>query len=212
MFGIPLRGRLLLPFFLALAWLAATTAGHAASQLPAPASEVDRAVADLAAPEPEPREAAVATLGRTGDPRWLAFLGALRDGNVYLWKRKGHVGAPEMVVGGAKTSRGDTEVVEVARAYDRQPLGAAPVAELIEVSADRRLRLAIKPFLDADETRSQLASPDPAMRRAVAAKLGNQAEATALGLVEAALACRRGERVPAARTPPTVDRQPGATP
>ena len=156
---------------------------------------MERALADLAVPETEPREAAVATLGRTGDPRWLAFLGALRDGNVYLWKRKGHAGTPEMVVGGAKTSRGDTEVVEIARAYDRQPLGAVPVAELIEVAADRRLRLAIKPFLDADETRSQLASPDPAMRRAVAAKLGNQAEATAVGLVEAALAREPDRRV-----------------
>jgi two-component system, cell cycle sensor histidine kinase and response regulator CckA len=33
-----------------------------------------------------------------------------------------------------------------------------------------------------------------------------------LGLVEAALACRRGQRVPAGRTPRTVDHQPGTTP
>ena len=43
-----------------------------------------------------------------------------------------------------------------------------PLTELEEVPADRRLRLAIKPFLDADETQVQLADPDPAVRRGAA--------------------------------------------
>ena len=170
------------------AWLAATAAGHAAS----PPAVVERALADLTAPKAEPREAAVAILGRTGDPKWLAFLGALRDGSVYLWKRSGQA---DVVIGGAKTARGEGEVVEVARAYDRQPLGQAPASELTEIAADRRLRLAIKPFLDADESRAQLRDADPAIRRAAAAKLGKQADPGAVPVLDAALAQEPDRRV-----------------
>ena len=79
------------------------------------------------------------------------------------------------MVGGAKTTKGDAEVIEIASAYERKPLGAVPLAGLVEIAADRRLRIAIKPFLDADETRLQLASPDPEVRRGAAMKLGHQA-------------------------------------
>jgi urea transport system permease protein len=114
---------------------------------------------------------------------------------VYAWKPPGRIGGPRIVVGGAKTSRGGVDVVEIAGAYAREPLGAVPVAELTEVSADRRLRLSIKPFLDADETRTQLADPDPAVRRAAAAKIGKQAEARATTQIEAALAREPDRRV-----------------
>jgi urea transport system permease protein len=164
-----------------LAWLIAPAMGHAA----APAADVERALADLAGVDAERREAAVAVLGHTRDPRWLAFLSALRDGTVYARRTDGRF---ELVVGGGKSTRGDKEVVEIKRAGDGAPLGAVPVADLIEVAADRRLRIAIKPFLDADETRGQLADPDPAVRRGAVVKLGNQAAASAAPTVEAALA------------------------
>ncbi|MBI2215731.1 MAG: urea ABC transporter permease subunit UrtB [Candidatus Rokubacteria bacterium] len=169
-----MRRLLLLAVF---AWLA--SAGHAAALTPEQVSSA------LASDDGERREAAVAALGRTGDPKWLAFLSALRDGSVYAHKRGHRV---ELVVGGAKSARGDQEVVEIVRAYDRTPLGVVPVAELTEVAADRRLRLAIKPFLDASETRLQLADADPAVRRGAAVKLGHQADPGALPLVEEALA------------------------
>jgi urea transport system permease protein len=170
------------------AWLAATVAGHAGP----PAAEIERALADIAAAEAETREAAVATLGQSGDARWLAFLVALRDGHVYVWKRPGRA---EVVVGGKRIPHGSLETVEIATAYDRRPLGAAPVAELTEVAADRRLRLAIKPFLDADETRRQLADSDPGIRRAAASKLGKGGEAGAVGLLADALAREQDRRV-----------------
>jgi urea transport system permease protein len=174
----------LLPLVLALAWLVAVpAAGHAQ---PSPAA----ALADLTVDDAARREAAVTTLGTTGDPRWLAFLGALREGSVYARKTAGRL---EVVVGGAKSTRGDQDVIEISTAYDRAPLGTVPLADLAEIGADRRLRLAIKPFLDADETRGQLRDPDPAVRRGAAVKLGNQADAAALGLVEEALA-REGDR------------------
>ena len=70
-----------------------------------------------------------------------------------------------------------------------------PVASLTEIAADRRLRIAIKPFLDADETRAQLASADPERRRGAALKLGHQADASAAAVVEAAIAKESVDRV-----------------
>jgi urea transport system permease protein len=162
-----------------VAWLAAGAAGHAA-----PAPEVAAALADLAGEDADRREAAVTVLGQTRDPRWIHFLEALRGGSVYARTRAGKT---ELVVGGTKASRGDQDVIDIASAYEGAPLGTVPLADLKEVPADRRLRLVIKPFLDADETKAQLANPDPAVRRGAAVKLGNQAEAGAVATVEAAL-------------------------
>src|SRR5207248_9234979 len=138
------------------------------------------------------REAAVTALGSTRDPKWLAFLVALWEGNVYARTQGKTV---EVVVAGAKSTKGDQDVVEIATAYDRKALGTVPVASLTEIAADRRLRIVIKPFLDADETRVQLASPDAEARRGAALKLGHQADAAAATGVEAAIARERVERV-----------------
>ncbi|MBI4637012.1 MAG: urea ABC transporter permease subunit UrtB [Candidatus Rokubacteria bacterium] len=180
-----------LAWVLVLAWLAAPAVSHAGTPSPAPAASspgagaAEQALADLATDDAHRREAAVALLGRTGDAGWLAFLGALRDGGVYKLRRGDRV---EIVIGGERSTRGDQEVVEILSAYARRPLGAVPAATLEEVPADRRLRLAIKPFLDADETRAQLADPSPDVRRGAAVKLGNQASARAVPVVEEALA------------------------
>ncbi len=141
-----------------LAWLTAPAVGHAAAS----AADVERALADLAGADADRRDSAVAVLGATGDPKWLTFLGALRDGSVFARKKGTQL---EVVVGGSKSTQGDKDVIEIKSAYDGAPLGTAPVADLIEVAADRRLRIAIKPFLDADETRGQFANPDPNVRR-----------------------------------------------
>jgi len=151
-------------------WLAVGAAGHA--------DDADK------------REAAVTVLGQTRDPKWIQFLGALRDGSVYA---RTHGGATELVVGGSKATRGDQDVIDIVGAYDREPLGTVPLSELKEVPADRRLRLVIKPFLDADETKGQLADPDPGVRRGAAVKLGNQAAAGAAPVVEDALT-KEGDR------------------
>jgi urea transport system permease protein len=166
---------------LTIAWLVAPAAGHA--QSPA-APALAAALADLAGNDASRREAAVTTLGKTGDPKWLTFLAALREGSVYARKPGGRL---EIVVGGTKSTRGDQDVIEVFAAYDRTPLGTVPLSDLTEVGADRVLRLVIKPFLDADETRVQLRDPDPAVRWGAAVKLGNQADAGAVPLVEEAL-------------------------
>jgi len=161
---------------LLFAWLAAPAASHAA--LPS------AALADLVSDDAERRAAAVTALGSIREAKWLAVLGALRDGGLYARTTSG---TTELVIGGAKSARGEQEVIEI-RSIDGAALGVVPLADLKGVSADRRLRLLIKPFLDADETRLQLADADPAARRAAAVKLGNQADPAAAPMIEAALA------------------------
>jgi urea transport system permease protein len=156
-------------------WLAAPAASHAT----VPAS----ALADLASDDAERRMAAVTALGSTREAKWLAVLGALREGALYA---RTTAGTTELVIGGAKSTRGEQEMIET-RSIDGAVLGAVPLAHLKEVSADRRLRLVIKPFLDADETRLQLANADPAVRRAAAVKLGNEAAASSASVIEGAL-------------------------
>ena len=166
---------------LCLAWLAAPAAGQAA---PLSAADADRVLSDLASEDSDRREAAVKVLGSTGDPKWLAFLAALRDGHVYARAKRG---TSEILVGGARSTGGDQESIELKTPYDGAARGTAPVASLKEVAADRRLRVAIKPFLDADEMKAQLADPDPRARLSAAVKLGNQARATSAGVIEEAL-------------------------
>ena len=179
-----MKGLLLL--LLLVAWLAGPPASHAQSP------EALRALADLVVDNGDKREAAVNALGGTRDPKWLEFLAALRDGNVYA-RTQGKTA--EVVIGGAKSTKGDAELIEMASAYDRTPLGTIPASSLTEIAADRRLRIAIKPFLDADETRAQLASADAETRRGAAMKLGYQADAGATAVVEAAIARERVEQV-----------------
>jgi len=165
-----------------LAWLAAPAAGHAAP--PPQSPEIVRALGDLAGDDADKREAAVTVIGQTRDPKWIRFLGALRDGSVYA---RSKAGATELVIGGTKATRGDQDVIDIASAYEQEPLGAVALTDLKEVPTDRRLRLAIKPFLDADETRAQLADSDPAVRQGAAVKLGNQADLAAVPTIEEAL-------------------------
>ena len=172
---------------LVVAWLAGPPASHAQSP------EAVKALADLVIDDGDKREAAIAVIGGTRDPKWLEFLGALRDGNVYA---RGKGKDAEVVVGGAKSTKGDADMIEIATAYARTPLGVVPLAGLTEIAADRRLRIAIKPFLEADETRAQLESRDPETRRGAAVKLGYQASAAAAPAVEAAI---KKETVPNVR-------------
>src|SRR5206468_9609970 len=103
---------------------AAPVAGHAQSP------EALKALTELSIDDADKREAAVQTLGTTRDPKWLEFLGSLRDGNVYA---RGKGPAAEVVVGGAKSTKGDQDVIEIVTAYDRKPLGTVPVSSLTEI-------------------------------------------------------------------------------
>src|SRR5262249_2903052 len=89
-----------------VAWLTAPAVGAAAVA----AADIEAALVDLAGSDADRRDAAVAVLGTTGDARWLAFLGALREGSVYARKQGGRL---EFLIGGAKSTQGDKDVIEV---------------------------------------------------------------------------------------------------
>ena len=108
------------------------------------------------------REAAIAVLGETrrSEDGWRSSR-ALRDGSVYVRAASGK--DAEIVVGGAKITEGDADarspIVHRLRARAPGADGAAGRSCAREVAADRRLRIAIKPFLDADETRAAAREP-----------------------------------------------------
>ena len=61
---------------------------------------------------------------------------------------------------------------EVLAAADGKPL-LVDLASLQEVAAGRSLRLALRPLIDGFSGSSQLADPDPNVRKAAATKMGN---------------------------------------
>jgi urea transport system permease protein len=156
------------------------------------------AIADVASADPAVQEAAAAALGRSGDRRVLPLLEAWREGSVYT--RPGPDGRPETVIAGDKVADGDRTLVPLFTAYGRQPIagpdGAPLVVEpstLAEVPASRRLRLALRPLIDAFTGQAQLADPDPAVRRAAATKMGLAGDPAAVGPLREALG-REGSR------------------
>ena len=140
-----------------VAWLAAAAAGHAAPTAPSP--EVTQALADLLGEDADRREAAVTVLGQARDPKWLQFLGTLRDGGVYARTRAGKT---ELVVGGTKATRGDQDVIDIVGAYDREPLGTVPLADLKEVPADRELASSSR-RKEAHSSESEIRNPKSEM-------------------------------------------------
>jgi urea transport system permease protein len=174
-------------FFLLLpGWLA--TPAAAASPPPALA----KALAEVASADASVQEAAAVSLGKSGDPKILPLLEALREGSVYVRTAPG--GAKETVIAGDKVTEGDKTMVPLFSAYGREPVvgpDGKPVlielSALQEVSAGRRLRLTLRPLIDAFSGQSDLKNPDSAVRRAAATKMGNAGDAGALTTLEDAL-------------------------
>jgi urea transport system permease protein len=165
-------------------WLAAPAAA-------APAG-LDRHLAAVASADAAVQEEAAAALGRSGDPRILPLLEALREGSVYV--RTLPDGQRETVIAGDRVTAGDRALVPLFRAYGREPLAGvdgtpvmADVASLVEVPSTRRLRVALRPLIDAFTATGQLAAPDPAARRGAAIKMGNTGDVAAVPALEAAL-------------------------
>ncbi len=180
---------------LALALLPGLTAPAAAQGAgPSPAAPpagMAKHITDVASADSAVQEAAAVALGKTGDRKILPLLEALREGSVYVRSLPG--GKKETVIVGDKISEGDKTMVPLFTAYGREPItGAdgkptlADLAALQEISTGRSLRIAIRPLIDAFSGQSDLASPDPATRRAAATKMGYTGDASTLQLLEGA--------------------------
>jgi urea transport system permease protein len=178
-------------FLLLPGWCIATPAAAAA-----PPPGLDKALADVASSDASVQEEAAVSLGKTGDPKILPLLEALRDGSVYVRTLPG--GGKETVIVGDKVSEGDKTLVPLFTAYGRDAIAGpdgkpllVELSALQEVSAGRRLRLALRPLIDAFSGQNDLRDPDPAVRRGAATKMGNAGDAAALDPLTAALS---GER------------------
>jgi len=177
---------------LAFALLPGLTA-LAAAQGVGPSTEISKHITDVASGDAAVQEAAAVALGKTGDRKILPLLEALREGSVYVREVSG--GRKETVVVGDKVSAGDKTLVPLFTAYGREPIvdpDARPLlvelSTLQEVSAGRSLRLALRPLIDAFSGQSDLTNADSATRRGAATKMGHTGDASALPVLEGALA------------------------
>jgi urea transport system permease protein len=168
----------------------------------APAALVE-SIAGVGSPDPAVQEAAALALGRSGDRGVLPLLEALREGSVYV--RTLPSGGRETVIAGDKVAEGDRVLVPLYGAYGREALVGpdggplmADVAALTEVPASRRLRLALRPLIDALGGQAQLADPDPAVRRAAAIKMGHAGDPGAVEALRQALGGEASRSVRAA--------------
>ncbi len=176
---------------LALALLPGLTT-PAVAQGAGPASEIAKHIVEVASTDSDAQEAAAVALGKTGDRKILPLLDALREGSVYVRSLSG--GKKETVIVGDKVSEGDKTLVPLFTAYGREPIvgpdGKPLLAELStleEVSTGRRLRVAIRPLIDAFSGQNDLRDPDPATRRAAATKMGYSGDGATLRVLEDAL-------------------------
>jgi urea transport system permease protein len=179
-------------FLVALALLPGLVA-PAAALAAAPAPELAGDFAGVASSDADVQETAAVALGKTGDQKIFPLLEALREGSVYVRTMPG--GGKETVIAGDKVTEGDKTLVPLFSAYGREPLVGADgkpllveLSTLQEVPAGRRLRLALRPLIDAFAGQNDLIDPDPATRRGAANKMGNTGAASALTVLEDALA------------------------
>ena len=173
---------------LALALLPGLTT-PAVAQGAGPAPEIAKHIVGVASADSDAQEAAAVALGKTGDRKILPLLEALREGSVYVRPLPG--GRKETVIVGDKVSEGDKTLVPLFTAYGREPIlgpdGKPLLAELStleEVSTGRRLRVAIRPLIDAFSGQNDLRDPDPATRRAAATKMGYSGDGATLRVLE----------------------------
>src|SRR5262249_20811770 len=134
--------------------------------------------------------------GKTGDRNILPLLEALREGSVYVRALPG--GVKETVIVGDKVTERDQTMVPLFSAYGRAPLLApdgkpllVELSTLTDVPAGRSLRLVLRPLIDAFSGQNDLVDADPGVRRGAANKMGNVGDASALPVLEAALAKER---------------------
>jgi urea transport system permease protein len=170
-------------------------AAPAAAQAPAAAAlppEIAKALAEVASSDGAVQEAAAVTLGKTGDRKVLPLLEALREGSVFVRRLPG--GKKETVIAGDKVTDGDKTLVPLFGAYAREPLLGpdgkpllVEVSTLEEVATGRRLRLAVRPLIDAFSGHAQLADPDWTVRKAAATKMGNSGDPGAIPSLTEAL-------------------------
>ncbi|MCI0546037.1 MAG: urea ABC transporter permease subunit UrtB [Candidatus Rokubacteria bacterium] len=150
----------------------------------------------MASKDATEQEAAAVALGKTGDPKMLPLLEALREGSVYV--RPLPDGRRQTLIVGDKVADGDRTMVPLHAPYGREAITGpdgtpllVDLATLEEVPVGRSLRRVLRPLIDAFTGQSELADPDPATRIGAAIKMGQAGAASAVPALQAALGTER---------------------
>ncbi len=147
-----------------------TARGEAQTETFSPAIQ-----AEVAQPGSKNRKRRRAALGlaKRLEPKLLPLLLALRGGSLY--QRQPESGGVRVVIGGDAVTREDKAYVPLFSIHGKKRLTSPdgkPLfvhdGEFSEIRADRRIRRAIKPYLNQLQSSAQLYSADPNVRRAPA--------------------------------------------
>lgn len=190
--GEPARGfrsRALLLLLAAVLGLAGRGEARAEAFSPGVRAEI----AQLGSKDRAKRRGAAVRLAKRLDTNLLPLLAALREGSLYQWKPG--AGEARLVIGGDARARDDGEEdvpLFSIRGGERllSPEGRplfAPARELREIRAGRRIRRAIRPYLNRLQSAAQLRSDDPNVRRAAATRMARVGDRNLIPLLDSAL-------------------------
>ena len=164
--------------------------GEAKTESFSPAIQAE--IAQLGSKNRKARRRAALVLAKRLEPKLLPLLLALREGSLYRWKPES--GEARFVIGGDAVTRGDEEYVPLFSIHGKKPLASpdgrplfVPDGELSKIRAGRRIRRAIKPYLNQLQSSAQLYSADPNVRRAAATRLAREGDKNLIPLLDKVL-------------------------
>ena len=164
--------------------------GEARTESFSPAIQAE--IAQLGSKNRKKRRRAALGLAKRLEPKLLPLLLALREGSLYRWKPES--GEARFVIGGDAVTRGEVEYVPLFSIHGKKPLTSAdgkplfvPDGKLNKIRAGRRIRRAVKPYLNQLQSSAQLHSADPNVRRAAATRMARVGDKNLIPLLDKAL-------------------------
>ena len=161
--------------------------GEARTETFSPAIQAE--IAQLGSKNRKKRRRAALGLAKRLEPKLLPLLLALREGSLFRWKPDS--GETRFVIGGDAVTRGDEEYVPLFSIHGKKRLTSAdgkplfvPDGELNKIRAGRRIRRAIKPYLNQLQSSAQLHSADPNVRRAAATRMARVGDKNLIPLLD----------------------------
>ena len=164
--------------------------GEAQTESFSPAIQAE--IAQLGSKNRKKRRRAALTLAKRLEPKLLPLLLALREGSLFRWKPDS--GETRFVIGGDAVTRGEVEYVPLFSIHGKKRLTTSegspllvPDEQLGKIRAGRRIRRAIKPYLNQLQSSAQLYSADPNVRRAAATRMARVGDKNLIPLLDKVL-------------------------
>ena len=164
--------------------------GEAQTERFSPAIQAE--IAQLGSKNRKIRRRAALVLAKRLEPKLLPLLLALREGSLFRWRPESS--EPRFVIGGDAVTRGDEEYVPLFSIHGKKRLTSpegkplfVPDGKLNKIRAGRRIRRAIKPYLNQLQSSAQLYSADPNVRRAAATRMARVGDKNLIPLLDKVL-------------------------